>query len=90
MNILPFLDLDSGPFFFRAIQIIAADKIQQGQFPRISSHQDIKKNKNLNRLDTILHWKYSMSDMLILIVFTKPKIEAVVQTHILKSYKIYY
>jgi len=35
MNILPFLDLDSGPFFFRAIQIIAADKIQQGQFPRI-------------------------------------------------------
>ena len=55
MNILPFLDPDSGPFFFRAIQIIAADKIQQGQFPRISSHQDIKKNKNLNRLDTILH-----------------------------------
>jgi hypothetical protein len=55
MNILPFIDPDSGPFFFRAIQIIAADKIQQGQFPRISSHQDIKKNKNLNRLDTILH-----------------------------------
>ena len=90
MNILPFLDPDSGPFFFRAIQIIAADKIQQGQFPRIWSHQDIKKNKNPNRLDTILHWKYSVSDMLILIAFTKPKIGAVVQTRVLKSYKIYY
>jgi len=49
-----------------------------------------KKNKNPNRLDTILHWKYSVSDMLILIAFTKPKIGAVVQTRVLKSYKIYY
>jgi hypothetical protein len=42
----------------------------------------------MNRLDTILREKYSMTNMLILIAFTKLKIEAVLQT-CFRSYRIY-
>ena len=91
MNILPFLYLDSIPFFFRAIQIIAADKIYKVSFwgYEVEITNILKEQKSEQAWHhtalKIVNERYAYIDSIY-----KPKIEAILQTLILKSYKIYY